>query len=284
LNGLTIFNTGSINRVGIRFSPELGYISDMKCIPVILLMFSLPLCGAIRTQTIEYQHEGKVLEGFLAYDDVLQGKRLAVLIVHQWMGLTDYEKKRAEMLAQLGFNVFAVDVYGKDSRPKDSKEAGALAGKFKNNRELFRERIRAGLVVLQKHELTDPKRVAAIGYCFGGTGVIELARSGADVTGVVSFHGGLDSLNPSDGKNIKCKVLALHGADDPHVSAQDLSAFESEMRDAKVDWELIKYGGAVHAFTDWNAGNDPSKGAAYNERADKRSWEAMKQFFGELYK
>jgi dienelactone hydrolase len=207
-----------------------------------------------------------------------------VLIVHQWKGLTDYEKKRAEMLAKLGYNVFALDIYGKGIRPESGQEAGAQAGKYKSNRALLRARAQAGLAVLQKHELTDPKRVAAIGYCFGGTTVIELARSGADITGVVSFHGGLDSPHPEDGRNIKCKVLVLHGADDPHVPAKDLAAFEDEMRQAKVDWQLVKYGGAVHSFTDWNAGDNPGQGAAYNEKADRRSWEAMKEFFAEIFK
>ena len=137
---------------------------------------------------------------------------------------------------------------------------------------------------MKKTELVDPKRVAAIGYCFGGTTVIELARSGAELNGVVSFHGGLDSPTPADGKNIKCPILACHGADDPFEKPEDLAAFEKEMRDAKVDWRLIKYGGAVHAFTQPMAGNDNSKGAAYNEKADKRSWEDMKLFFAEIFK
>ena len=134
------------------------------------------------------------------------------------------------------------------------------------------------------HEFTDPTRIAAIGYCFGGTTVLELARSGADIAGVVSFHGGLSSPTPGDAKNIKAKVLALHGADDPNVPPKEVAAFEDEMRQAGVDWQLVAYGGAVHSFTDWNAGNDNAKGAAYNERADRRSWEAMKQFFAELFK
>ena len=184
----------------------------------------------------------------------------AVLIVHQWKGLTDYEKKRAEMLAKLGYNAFALDIYGKGIRPKSSQEAGAQAGKYKNDRALLRARAQAGLAVLQKQELTDPKRVAAIGYCFGGTTVIELARSGADIAGVVSFHGGLDSPHPEDGRNIKCKVLALQGADDPFVPAKDLAAFEDEMRQAKVDWELVKYGGAVHSFTDGMPGTTRREG------------------------
>jgi dienelactone hydrolase len=240
--------------------------------------------AAIHTETIEYKQGDTTLEGWLAYDDAISGKRPGVLIVHQWKGLGDYEKKRAEMLARLGYIAFAADVYGKGLRPQTSQEAGAQAGKFRSNRALLRARCQAGLDALRQQALTDPKRIAAIGYCFGGTAVIELARSGADIAGVVSFHGGLDSPSPQDGSNIKCKVLALHGADDPHVSAADLAAFENEMRAAKVDWQLVKYGGAVHAFTDWQAGSDNSTGAAYNERADRRSWEVMKEFFGEIFK
>jgi dienelactone hydrolase len=254
-------------------------------IPTLLTLgATLTAQAQIHTESIEYKQGDATLEGYLAYDASIKGQRPGVLIVHQWKGLTDYEKQRAEMLAKLGYNVFALDIYGKGIRPKSSQEAGAQAGKYKSNRDLLRARAQAGLAVLQKHELTDPKRIAAIGYCFGGTTVIELARSGADIAGVVSFHGGLDSPHPADGKNIKCKVLALQGADDPFVPAKDLAAFEDEMRQAKVDWELVKYGGAVHSFTEWEAGNDPSKGAAYNEKADRRSWEAMQQFFAEIFK
>jgi dienelactone hydrolase len=251
---------------------------------VLALGCALGAHAAIETKTIEYQSGGTTLEGFWAYDSAIQGKRPGVLIIHQWMGLTDYEKKRAEMLAKLGYNVFALDIYGLGIRPNSPQEAGALAGKYKTDRVLLRERARAGLAVLRKQERTDPKRVAAIGYCFGGTAVIELARSGADIAGVVSFHGGLDSPRPEDGKSIKCKVLALHGADDPHVPAKDIAAFEDELRQSKVDWELVKYGGAVHSFTQWDAGNSAAQGVAYNEKADKRSWEAMKEFFAEIFK
>jgi dienelactone hydrolase len=183
----------------------------------------------------------------------------------------------------LGYVAFCADIYGKGVRPADTKEAGAQAGKYKKDRALLRERVNAGLAELKKSELVDAKRTAAIGYCFGGTTVIELARSGAEVLGVVSFHGGLDSPTPADGKNIKGKVLVCHGADDPFVKAADLAAFEEEMRAAQVDWTLIKYGGAVHAFTQPLAGNDNSKGAAYNEKADRRSWAALKLFLAGIF-
>ncbi len=238
----------------------------------------------VHSRLVEYRDGDTLLEGYLTYDDsIIKGQRPGVLLAHQWMGLGDYEKKRADMLAKLGYNVFAVDIYGKGVRPKDTKEATALATKYKSDRDLLRRRMTAGLEVLQTNELTDPKQIAAIGYCFGGTAVIELARSGADIAGVVSFHGGLDSPRPEDGRNIKCKVLAMQGADDPFVTPKEMAAFEDEMRKARVDWELIKYGGAVHAFTQWDAGSDNSKGAAYNEEADKRSWEEMKQFFAEIF-
>jgi dienelactone hydrolase len=251
---------------------------------VLGLMAVLSARSEIVSKLVEYKQGDAVLEGLSVYDDAVTGKRPAVLVVHQWKGLGDYEKKRAEMLARLGYNVFAADIYGKGVRPQTPQAAGAEAGKYKNDRALLRARVRAALDVLARHELTDTRRVAAIGYCFGGTAVLELARSGANVAGVVSFHGGLSSPTPADAKNIKAKVLALHGADDRSVPPAEIAGFEDEMRQGGVDWQLIMYGGAVHSFTDWNAGSDNSKGAAYNERADHRSWETMKQFFAELFR
>ena len=260
----------------------------LQCMKTEMTLFFALACAfaaraAFHTETVEYKHGDTLLEGHLVYDDATKGPRPGVLIVHQWKGLTDYEKKRAEMLARLGYVAFAADIYGKGVRPQDTAEAGAQAGKYKSDRTLLRARVNAGLDVLRKERFVDPKRIAAIGYCFGGTTVIELARSGADIAGVVSFHGALDSPRPEDGKNIRCKVLALHGADDPFVPAKDVAAFEDELRNAGVDWQLVKYGGAVHSFTDWNA-DGSMKGAKYDERADKRSWEEMKLFFGEIFK
>jgi dienelactone hydrolase len=239
--------------------------------------------AAVHTENIEYKDGDATLEGYLAYDDSTKGKRPGVLVVHQWMGLTDYEKHRAEMLAQMGYVVFCADIYGKGIRPKNTAEAGQQAGKYKGDRGLLRERAKAALDVLEKNDLTDSKHVAAIGYCFGGTTAIELARSGADLAGIVSFHGGLDSPNPADGKNIKGKVLVLHGADDPFSSPQDVAAFQNEMREAGVDWQMVLYGGAVHSFTEKDADDMKIKGAAYNEKADRRSWADMQQFFAEIF-
>ena len=217
-------------------------------------------------------------EGWHAYDDAVEGARPTVLIVHQWTGLTDYEKMRAEMLATLGYNVFAVDIYGKGVRPVPPA-AGQEAGKYKGDRALYRLRLNDGVKVALGLPQTNAEKVAAIGYCFGGTGVLELARSGADVVGIVSFHGGLGTPTPEDAKAIQGEVLALHGADDPFVPAEEVAGFEAEMKSAAVNYQLIKYPGAVHAFTQKMAGDDPSKGAAYNAEADVKSWEEMKGFF-----
>src|SRR6185436_16846770 len=189
----------------------------------------------------------------------------------------------SEMLAKLGYVVFAADIYGKGVRPADVKEAAGFAGKYKGDRALLRRRVNAAFDVLKRQELADPRRLAAIGYCFGGTTALELARSGAELQGVVSFHGGLSSPAPDDARKIKARILALHGADDPFVPAPEVAGFEAEMRAASVDWQLVAYGGAVHSFTQKEAGNDNSKGSAYNEKADQRSWEAMKTFFGEIF-
>ncbi len=256
---------------------------NLRIIATLMLLATTAAHAEIVKKDIEYKLAGKPYLGYLAYDDSIKGPRPAIMVVHNWMGVTQDTKDRVDQLAQLGYIAFAVDVYGKNSRPKDQKEAAELAGFFKKDRVALRMRMQEGLSVLRKQAGVDKNKIAVIGYCFGGTAAIELARAGADIKGVVSFHGGLDSPRPDDGKRIKAKVLALHGADDPFVPATDLAAFEEEMRKANVDWTLIKYGGAVHSFTEKSAGNDNSKGAAYNENADRRSWQAMLDFFKEIF-
>src|SRR5439155_19718573 len=175
---------------------------------VLAMAAVLPVRSEIVFKTREYKHEQTTLEGLWVYDDALKVKRPSVLVVHQWKGLGDYEKKRAEMLAKLGYNVFAVDIYGKGIRPNNAKDAAAEAGKYKENRALLKARVNAGLAELKKLEFIDPKKIAAIGYCFGGTTALELGRSGAEIAGIVSFHGAVGTPEP-DGKKIKAKVLAL---------------------------------------------------------------------------
>jgi dienelactone hydrolase len=238
--------------------------------------------GAVVEKAVEYEVGGVVCEGFHAYDDAVEGKRPAVLIVHQWTGLTDYEKMRARMLVGLGYNVFALDVYGKGVRPQPPASAQE-SGKYKSDRALYRERLKAGLAVLTQDVRTDANNVGVIGYCFGGMGALELARSGAKVAGAVSFHGGLESPTPADAKNIQGEVLVLHGDIDPFVPDAEVAGFEKEMQAAEVSYHLVRYPGAVHAFTQKMAGNDPSKGAAYDEKADLASWEEMRKFFNRVF-
>ena len=260
-------------------------------IPIILgasaIMLAIPLnsWASVKTEKVAYKIDGASFVGYFAYDDSIKGVRPGVLVIHEWWGINDYTKRRIQQLASLGYIAFAADMYGNGFSTKDPKEAGAMAGKLRTgDRILLRKRANAGLNELMNNPMTDKNRVAAIGYCFGGTTVLELARSGADIAGVVSFHGTLDPPNPVGARNIKAHVLVLNGADDPNVPASQISAFQDEMRKASVDWQMISYGGAVHSFTNPDSGNDPSRGVAYNRKADMRSWEHMKVFFAEIFK
>ncbi len=250
---------------------------------LLALSASIPVQAAVETKTVEYRQGDTRMVGYLAYPKDAAGSLPGVLVVHEWLGLNDYAKHRAEQLAELGYIALAADIYGDGKIAADVKEAGKLAGTYKSDRPLLRARVAAALAALKAQPGVVPDKIAAIGYCFGGTTVLELARSGANVAGVVSFHGGLDTPTPQDAKNIHAKVLALHGADDPYVPADQVAAFESEMRQGGVDWQLIAYGGAVHGFTNPANGGDNSKGAAYNAAADARSWAAMRYFFEELF-
>jgi dienelactone hydrolase len=236
----------------------------------------------VEGETVLYKHGETALEGYLAYDADLPEKRPGVLVVHEWKGLGEYAKRRARELAGLGYVALAADMYGQNVRPVTHEEAAAQAGLYKSDRALMRARIGSALDVLKEHPLVEPSKIGAIGYCFGGTTVLELARSGADVKGVVSFHGSLATPDPQDAKNIKGKVLVAHGAEDSFVNAE-VEAFKKEMADAGVDLRFESYAGAVHSFTVPEAGNDPSSGVAYHAEADRRSWESMKAFLAEAF-
>jgi dienelactone hydrolase len=235
-------------------------------------------------QALDYKDGKTALQGYLSApsDADKDHKRPGVLIIHQWMGLTDYEKGRADQIAKdLDYVALAADVYGPDM-PKDMAAAGPAAGKYKGDLKLYRARVKAGLDALLKQPGVDPKNVAVIGYCFGGTGALEAARAQMPVKAVVTFHGGL-AYAGKERQPLKASILALHGADDPFVKPEEVAAFEQEMRERKADWQLIKYSGAVHAFTQPMAGNDNSKGAAYNAVADRRSWAAFKAFLADQF-
>ena len=239
--------------------------------------------AAIVTKNIVYKDGKKVLAGFMAYDDSTTVKRPGVLIIHEWTGINNYIKRRAVEIAQLGYVAFAADMYGQNIRPASATEAAKISALYKNDRPLMRTRALAGLKVLQDSPLVDANKLAAMGYCFGGTCALELARSGAPLKGTVSFHGILDTPEPSLAKNIRGEVLVLHGAADPYAPAAQVAAFRKEMEEGGVKYKVILYPGAVHAFTNPDSGNDPKKGAAYNPVADRKSWQEMVKFFKKIF-
>ena len=240
--------------------------------------------GPVRVETkeVEYAHGDVALLGFLAWNGAQSGKRPGILVTHEWRGHNEYVRTRARALAAEGYVVFALDMYGKGVYAKDHAEAAQKAGAFKKDRSLMRGRARAGYDILAKHPACDASRIVAMGYCFGGTTSLELARSGAPLAGVASFHGDLSTPNPADAAHIKGKVVAFHGAEDPHYKDDHVIAFMNEMRAAKVDYQVVFFGGAVHSFTVTDAGSDPSKGSAYDAKADARSWAMLLAFLKEV--
>jgi dienelactone hydrolase len=252
---------------------------------VALILLVLTAAEAkIATQTVEYRQDGTVMRGFLAYDDSLKGKRPGVLVVHEWWGLNDFARERALKLAGLGYVALAADMYGGGATARDREEARKLAGALLGNPDRLRARAQAALKVLAADPRVDPNRLAAIGFCFGGTTVLELAYSGADLAGVASFHGGLPQARPEDLKRLTAAILVLHGADDPHVSPADIAAFEQAMRQAGADWQMVWFGGAVHGYTNPAAGDNRASGVAYNPRAARRSWRCLQEFFRDIWR
>ncbi|MFN0062598.1 MAG: dienelactone hydrolase family protein [Myxococcaceae bacterium] len=236
----------------------------------------------MKKRIVEYQHGGLALEGFLAAPDD-GGKRPGVLVLHEWWGINDHVRHVAEQLAGWGYVALAADLYGKDVRAKTGDEAAKLSGALRKSPETWRGRARAGLDVLANETQVDAGRLGAVGFCFGGTTALELARSGAPLRGVASVHGALVTASPDDAKRIQGRVLALHGGADPLVPWTQVDAFQKEMNAAGVDWTLVAYGGAVHAFTNPAAGTDASKGLAFDAVANQRAERDLKAFFAEVF-
>ncbi len=238
----------------------------------------------IKLEKVEYTSGDKTFEGVIAFDTQLKGKKPGVVVFHNWMGISAETESKITELAKLGYVAFAGDIYGKGVRPKNTKEAGELATMYKMDRKLLRDRVNLALSELEKNKHVDAKKLLATGYCFGGTAALELGRSGANVLGIVSFHGGLSNPTPVDAKNFKGQVEVYHGALDSYVPAEEVASFKKEMDDSKVTYQFTAFSGTVHSFTEKGAGDDITKGVAYNAIADKRSWEGMKNFFSELTK
>jgi dienelactone hydrolase len=250
----------------------------LMCLPLSEVMAE----GRVETREVTYKDGDQTLKGYIAYEPSQQGKRPGIVVVHEWYGLNDYAKLRARQLAGMGYVALAADMYGDGVVAETRDEAAKLAGKIRSDRGLMRRRAGRALAELKADERVDPGRTAAIGYCFGGGCVLELARSGADLNGVVSFHGNLDTPNPEATAKPKASILVCHGAADPHVPTDSVEAFQKEMHACGADWQLNMYGGAVHAFTNPDSGDDPSTGAAYDPVAARRAWEDMKRFLEEV--
>ena len=242
----------------------------------------LPAGAVIDTGTVDYTSDGTALQGYLAVDSASAHRRPGVLLIHDWGGVGEYVQVRAQMLARLGYAALAADIYGADVRP-GPQDAPKVAAGFYRDPALTRVRATAGLRQLLAHPLVDPARTAVIVYCFGGFVALELARSGAALTGAVTFHGALRTASPRDATNIRAKVLVLAGGADPVVPDEQIVEFKNALRAAPhVDWQLISYGGAMHSFTQPEV-NSPDHGAAYQATAERRSWAAMLAFFDEIF-
>ncbi len=236
----------------------------------------------MNTLKIEYKENGTTLEGYLAYNNDTKGKRPTVLIAHAWLGRDEYACKKAEELAELGYVSFAMDNFGKGVLGKHHNDGKHLKAPYMEDRLLLRRRLLAGFDTVKNMEMVDESRIAIIGYCFGGMCALDLARSGAALSGVVSFHGLFNPLEGIPANPIKAKVLALHGHDDPLVPPEMVSSLQNELTEAGVDWQIHAYGGIAHAFTNPNADGSVA-GVFYDAVADNRSWTAAKNFLEEIF-
>jgi dienelactone hydrolase len=258
-----------------------------RCL-VLLAAFGLacvlagPASAEVQVKKVEYKDGDTSLVGYFYVDDELAGKRPGVLVVHEWWGLNEYARKRARMLAELGYVAFALDMYGEGKTTTERATAQQWANQHYQDLPGMRKRAQAGLDVLRGHADVDKARIAAIGYCFGGTTALQLAYSGADLAGVVSFHGNTLPASAEDAGRIKAKILVCHGADDPFVPMERVVSFTDALKGKGVDHHVVIYSGAVHTFTNPAAGNDNAAGSAYNAKADQRSWAHMRVFFGEV--
>jgi dienelactone hydrolase len=241
----------------------------------------------IEGKPVEYTAGGVTLKGYLAYDENVKGKRPGVLVVHEWWGQNEYVRKRARMLAELGYTALALDMYGEGKMAGHPDEAGKFSSELMKNFPVAKERFLAALEFLKKQPTVDSNRIAAIGYCFGGGVVLNMVRQGVDLKGVASFHGSLAVIKPEQPTQIKAAVRVYNGADDKFIPAEAIEALKKEMADQKVNFKFVNYPGAVHAFTNPEAtelGKKFNMPIAYNKAADKASWDDMKGFLAEIFK
>lgn len=257
------------------------------CLALGLAILALPALAEIRSREIPYQTaDGTQLVAWYAWDDSITGKRPGIVVVHEWWGLNDYARRRAQELATLGYAALAIDMYGDGKHTTHAHEAKAMMTTVASDSQLSYARALAGLELLKAQPEVDAKKVAAIGYCFGGKIVLDMARQGMDLAGVVSFHGSLATATPAQKGKVKAKVLVLNGEADHFIPATDISKLKQEMKDAGVDFTFVNYPDAKHAFTSTDAdrlGRENGMDIAYNAAADKASWKKMQEFFNRLF-
>ena len=242
--------------------------------------------GEIRGEPVEYAAGGTTMKGYLAYDDGVSARRPGILVVHEWWGLNEHARKRARRLAESGYVALAVDMYGEGKEAQHPDDAGKFSGEIRKNMDLGRERFQAARKALQENRFTDPKRIGAVGYCFGGSVVLQMARDGMDLGGVASFHGSLSTNAPAKPGAVKAKILVLNGADDKFVTPQQIDEFREEMSAAGADFRFVSYPGAVHSFTNPEADDFARKfnlPLGYNADADRASWDEMLRFFEKIF-
>ncbi len=243
--------------------------------------------GGVVGREVNYMADGITLKGYVAYNDTIKEKRPGVLVVHEWWGNNDYSKKRATMLAELGYVALAVDMYGNGQVADNPGDAGKLAGETMKNMPGMKARFAAALDLLKKTNGVDASRIAAIGYCYGGGVVLNMVSSEADLIGVVSFHAGLGSVLPAEKGKVKAKILVCNGAADKFNSEETIKNFKAGLDSAKAEYRFVNYPDALHAFTNPAAteiGKKYNMPIAYNENADKKSWADMKEFFEMIFK
>ncbi len=239
--------------------------------------------AAVKTEAVTYKVGDKTFKGHLAYDDAVKTKRPGILVVHEFWGLNDYARKRAEQLAGLGYVAFAVDMYGDGKTTEHPKEASAMAGMVRMNQKEWLARANAGLQILRDHPLVESKNLAAIGYCFGGSTALTLANAGVDIKAAVSFHGALPIPADGDLKGVKARILICHGAADAFIKEDTILKVRGAYDKAGVDYQMIYFGGAVHSFTVPGADAKKLDGIRYDANADRRSWAAMQALFNEVF-
>lgn len=241
----------------------------------------------IEGKPVEYTAGGVTLKGYIAYDENVKGKRPGVLVVHEWWGQNEFVRNKARKLAELGYTALALDMYGEGRLASHPDDAGKFSSELMKNFPVAKERFMAALDFLKKQPTVDPDRIGAIGFCFGGGVVLNMARQGVDLTGVASFHGSLAVVKPDTPTQIKAAVRVYNGADDKFIPAEAIAMLKQEMADQKVNFKFVNYPGAVHAFTNPEAteiGKKFSLPLAYNADADKKSWADMQKFFKEVFK